>query len=590
MKSFFPTFFASCLGVFAAFAFCVIILIGMGISGMAKSDTYSDNSILQLKLEEFIPEKTDNVNQGSAIFGGATEALGLRRILNLVEAAAKDDKIKGIVIENNFVSVGQASLLSLMQGLTKFKESGKFIYSYADSHSQSSYLLCSVADSMFINPQGGVDLKGYGATVPFFKNMFDKIGVEMNIFYAGNFKSATEPYRLTEMSEFNKLQTRTFLEDMKSIMVEQIAKNRKLSPEKIETIIEGMEGRTGKKALENGLVDALFYKDQLDEFLRNKLGIKEGKKIKTVSLSKYNTLADINDGEEGKDKIAIIHAEGEIVYGSNDPGVISEKKYISMLTKIRNDKNIKAVILRVNSPGGNAFTSDVIWRELEKIKEAGKPIIASFGDYAASGGYYIAAGADRIVAQPNTLTGSIGVFMMFPNATKLFDDKLGINFDTVKTNEFATGFSPMINLSDKEKALLQESTLEIYDLFLDRVSKGRKLSLDSTKVIAQGRVWTGRAAQKIGLVDELGNLDDAIRIAAEKAGLQKYKTVDYPFIEDDFMTTIIKEIQKGKDNEDVMGLLSTKSERKLLDQYHQFKAIMKLQEPTTRLPYIFNFD
>jgi protease IV len=589
MKSFLPTFFASCLGVFAAFALCIFILIGIGMSGMSKSDTYSDNSILKLKLEEVIPEKTNNIDQGSAIFGTPTEAIGLRRILALLDAASKDKKIKGIVIENNFVSMGQASLLSLMEGLTKFKESGKFIYSYADSHSQSSYMLCSVADSMFINPQGGVDLKGYGASIPFLKNMLDKIGVEMNIFYAGNFKSATEPFRLTEMSDFNKLQTRTFLEDMKSIMVAQISKNRNVSPEKIESIMEGLEGRTAKKALENGLVDALFYKDQLDDFLRTKLGIKEGKKIKSITLSKYNLLAhDIK--EEGEDKIAIIHAEGEIMYGSDDRGIISEKKYLPMLTKIRNDKNIKAVVLRVNSPGGNAFTSDVIWRELEKIKESGKPVIASFGDYAASGGYYIAAGADRIVAQPNTLTGSIGVFMMFPNATKLLNDKIGINFDTVKTNEFATGFSPMINLSDKEKALLQESTLEIYDLFIDRVSKGRKLSVDSTKVIAQGRVWTGRAAQKIGLVDELGNLDDAIRIAAEKAGLEKYKTVDYPFLEDDFMTTIIREIQKGKGDEDVMGLFSTKEERRMFDQYKQFKAIMRLQEPTARLPYIFSFD
>lgn len=589
MKSFLPTFFASCLGVFAAFALCIFILIGIGMSGMSKSDTYSDNSILKLKLEEVIPEKTNNIDQGSAIFGTPTEAIGLRRILALLDAASKDKKIKGIVIENNFVSIGQASLLSLMEGLTKFKESGKFIYSYADSHSQSSYMLCSVADSMFINPQGGVDLKGYGASIPFLKNMLDKIGVEMNIFYAGNFKSATEPFRLTEMSDFNKLQTRTFLEDMKSIMVAQISKNRNVSPEKIETIMEGLEGRTAKKALENGLVDALFYKDQLDDFLRTKLGIKEGKKIKSITLSKYNLLAhDIK--EEGEDKIAIIHAEGEIIYGSDDRGIISEKKFLPMLTKIRNDKNIKAVVLRVNSPGGNAFTSDVIWRELEKIKESGKPVIASFGDYAASGGYYIAAGADRIVAQPNTLTGSIGVFMMFPNATKLLNDKIGINFDTVKTNEFATGFSPMINLSDKEKALLQESTLEIYDLFIDRVSKGRKLSVDSTKVIAQGRVWTGRAAQKIGLVDELGNLDDAIRIAAEKAGLEKYKTVDYPFLEDDFMTTIIREIQKGKGDEDVMGLFSTKEERRMFDQYKQFKAIMRLQEPTARLPYIFSFD
>lgn len=590
MKSFFPTFFASCLGVFAAFALCIFILIGISISSISQKESYGDNTILKLKLEEFIPEKSDNVNQQSVFFGGSSETIGLRRILTLLEAASEDKKIKGILIENNSIGVGQATVLSLMAGLQKFKESGKFIYTYADSHSQSSYLLCSVADSMFINPQGGVDLKGYGAAIPFFKNMLDKVGIEMNIFYAGNFKSATEPYRLNEMSDFNKLQTRTFLADMQEIMINKIAENRKLNPEKINNIMANLEGRTGKKALENGLVDALFYKDQLDDFLRQKLDIKEGKKLKMVSLSEYNTIADIDDKGKGKNKIAIIYAEGEIIYGSNEPGIISEKKYISMLTKIRNDKNIKAVVLRVNSPGGNAFTSDVIWRELEKIKEAGKPLIASFGDYAASGGYYIAAGADRIVAQPNTLTGSIGVYMMFPNATKLLNEKIGVNFDTIKTHEFATGFSPTNNLSEKEKALLQESTYEIYDLFIDRVSKGRKLSVDSTKVIAQGRVWTGKRAIEIGLVDELGGLDDAIAIAAEKAGLTDYKTVEYPFIEEDFIATIVREIQKGKGDEDVMGLFSTKEERIMLDQYQQFKAIIRLKEPNARLPFIFNFN
>lgn len=590
MKSFFTTFFASCLGVALAFVIGIFIVIGMAASGMSKSSSYTDNTILKLTLEDIIPEKSENVAQSSNIFSQAPDAIGLQKILDLLDAAAKDSKIKGILLENNGVATGQATLLSIMQGLEKFKESGKFIYSYADMHSQSSYLLCSVADSMFLNPQGGVDLRGYGASVPFLKGMLDKVGIEMNIFYAGNFKSATEPYRLTEMSEFNKIQTRAFLADMKDIMVEQIHKNRKLPVEDIHKIIAGMEGRTGKLALENKLVDALYYKDELDDFLRQKLDIKEGKKIKTITLSKYNTLADIEESSS-KDKIAIVYAEGEIVYGSDESGVVSEKKYLSMLQKIRNDKNIKAVVLRVNSPGGNAFTSDVIWRELEMIKKSGKPLIASFGDYAASGGYYIAAGADHIISQPNTLTGSIGVFMMFPDATKLINDKIGVRFDTVKTDEFAAGFTPVLKLSEKEKAILQESTLDIYDLFLDRVSKGRKLSIDSTKMIAQGRVWTGRAAQKIGLVDDLGNLNDAIKYAAKKAGLESYKTVEYPFIKEDFAATLIKEIQRSGNEEDVLtSMFSSKEERKLYDQWQQLKSIVKMKQPQSRLPYIFEWN
>ncbi len=591
MKNFFTAFLGSCLGIVAVFGLGILLLFAMGISGAMKQETYSKNTVLKLKLEDFIPEKTDNVSQNASLFSGAKESIGLRRILKLLDAAAKDNKISGILIENNSVGVGQATLLSLSDGLSRFKESGKFIYSYADNHSQSSYFLCSVADSMFLNPQGGVDLKGFGAAIPFFKNMLDKIGVDMNIFYAGNFKSATEPFRLTEMSEYNRLQTREFLTGMENIMLDRISANRKLPREKLIQVMAGLEGRTGKRALENKLVDQLMYKDELDELMIKKLGLKDNQKVKYLSLAKYDHMADV-ESEDGKDKIAIVHAEGEILYGSDEPGIISEKRYLGMLSKIRKDDKVKAVVLRVNSPGGNAMTSDMIWRELERIKEAGKPVIASFGDYAASGGYYIAAGADTIVAQPNTLTGSIGVFMMFPNATRLMNEKLGINFDTIKTHEFSTGFSPFNNLSEKEKALLQESTLDIYDLFIDRVSKGRKLSVDSTKAIAQGRVWTGKKAAEIGLVDVLGDLDDAIAIAAKKAGLDKYKVVEYPFMEKDLFSDIVREIQKSKGGEeDEMRFISLSAEeKKLLNYYQTVRSIIRCKEPNARLPFIFDFD
>ncbi len=595
MKSFFSTVFGSCLGVLLAIGLGFVIMISIaasavsGISGSGAS--YSDNTILRLDLENFIPEKSDNITQ-SISFSKMPDAIGLRDIQLLLEKAAKDPKIKGILIENNSVAVGQASLLSLMESLRAFKESGKFIYSYADNHSQSSYLLCSVADSMFLNPMGGVDLRGFGASIPFFKGMLDKVGVEMNIFYAGNFKSATEPFRLNEMSEFNKIQTRAFLKDMESVMVAEISKNRNISEEKLASIMTGMEGRTAKRSLDNGLVDALYYKDQLDDFLRSKLGVKEGKKIKTLGLSKYSSVTTVKETKSTtKNKIAILYAEGEIGYGSEEPGSIDDKRYLKALQKIRHDENVKAVVLRVNSPGGSAFTSEVIWREIERIKEAGKPVIASFGDYAASGGYYISAGADYIIAQPNTLTGSIGVFMMLPDATKLLNDKLGIRFDTIKTHELSTGFSPMLKLTNREKELLQESTLEIYDIFLERVSKGRKLSIDSTKEIAQGRVWTGRAALNIGLVDKLGDLNDAISIAAERAGLDDYKIAEYPYVEEEVFIKVMKEIQRGQggDNDESV-LFSTKEERKLLQMAKETKSMLKLKEPQMRLPYIFEWN
>lgn len=590
MKSFFPTFIAAFLGVIAAIALGFFIIILIGISGMSQKETISKGSVLKLTLEEFIPEKTDNVQSQPSLLTVPEKAIGLNRILTLISTAAKDDKIKGILLENNSVSYGQATILSLMDGLRDFKKSGKFIYSYAHSHSQSSYLLSSVADSMFLNPQGGVDLRGFGSSIPFFKSMLDKVGIEFNIFYAGNFKSATEPFRLDEMSDYNRTQTREFLTDMKNLMVENINKNRKkLSPEKLESIMATYEGRTAKKAMQNGLVDALFYEDELDDFLSKKLGLKEGKKIKYVNLSKYNRIADVEE-KDSDNKIAIVHAEGEIIYGTNEPGVISEKKYVDMLAKIRKDKSIKAVVLRVNSPGGNAFSSDLIWRELEQIKKAGKPVIASFGDYAASGGYYIACGADKIVSQPNTLTGSIGVFMMFPNATKLLNDKIGINFDTIKTHEFAAGFSPFNNLSEREKALLQESTLEIYDLFIDRVSRGRKLSVDSTKVIAQGRVWTGRKAKELGLVDELGDLNDALALAAKQAKIDSYSTSEYPYIKEDIFGEIMRQIMMGNEEEDTQARFTpTSEEKKYLDHFNQYRSIIRCKEPQARLPYIFDF-
>jgi protease-4 len=592
MKNFFTSLLGSCLGVFLAIIAGFVILAGIAMASIGLSDAteHVESPILKLRLEEFIPEKTDNVAKSAFLFEERDVPLGLRRILQLLDAAAADEKIKGIYIENNSVMLGQASILALMDGLKKFKESGKFIYSYADSHSQSSYLLCSVADTMFLNPQGGVDLKGYGTTIPFFKNMLDKVGVSMNIFYAGNFKSATEPFRLTEMSEFNRLQTRTFLEDMEDIMVTKIAENRELTVPKVDSIMSSLGGRTATRALDNGLVDVLSYKGDVEEFLKEKTGLNKTKKLTTVSLADYDKTADTENGPAGGDKIAIVHAEGEIVYGSSEPGVVSEKKYLTMLSKLRYDDKVKAVVLRVNSPGGSAFTSDAIWHEIEKIKQAGKPVVASFGDYAASGGYYIAAGADKIVAQPNTLTGSIGVFSIFPDASVLLNDKLGITFDTIKTHPLAVGFSPVMPLSTQEKALLQESVLEIYDLFVKRVSEGRKLSVDSTKVIAQGRVWTGRKAKEIGLVDELGGLDEAIKLAATMAKMDKYKIVEYPRVEEDVLGQLIREIQRGTDDESAGTFFSTAEEKKLWQKFHELKAIMRMKEPNARLPYIFEFN
>ncbi|MEZ4911331.1 MAG: signal peptide peptidase SppA [Saprospiraceae bacterium] len=584
MKNFFPALLGSCLGIFLALVIGILILMGIGFSGMTGKNKLTENTILKVKLDESIPEKTGNIAVGTPLIDDMPNGLGLNTIKKLISHAASDNKIKGILIETSDVGIGQAGILSLRTAIEEFKKSGKFVYAYSDIYGQSAYFLGSVSDSVFINPNGMVDMRGYGTMIPYMKNMLDKIGVSMNVFYAGNFKSATEPYRFTEMSDYNKIQTRAFLDDMKDILVTEIARNRKLTYEEVNKAISDFAGRSAKSALSSKLVDGIMYKDEFEQFLKHKVGIDSTKKLKVVELSGYQSQAKISESE-GTDKIAIVHAEGEIVYGTSENGQIGEKKYLSTLEKIKNDKKIKAVVLRVNSPGGSSITSDQIWRAIENIKASGKPVVASFGDYAASGGYYIAAGTDYIVSQPNTLTGSIGAFMMFPDASKLMKEKIGINFDTLKTHPFAASFTPFNTLTEAEKNLLQESTLDIYNTFVERVANGRKLSIDSTKEIAQGRVWTGRKAKEIGLVDEIGDIDVAIAKAASLAKTDSYKTVEYPIIEDDFMTTLFKEIKKSEEDKNTKIL--TSEETKLFQQYKEIRNLLKINEPVVRLPYLF---
>ncbi|MFZ1704178.1 MAG: signal peptide peptidase SppA [Saprospiraceae bacterium] len=588
-STFTPSLLGSCLGVIVSFALIGLIIALAVMNGSKGESTYvKSNSILHLKLEGLVPEKTGNTADQNAFFSSGEEAIGLNRLCNIIEYASKDDKIKGIFLENSSISMGQATLLALSNQLVKFKESGKFIYSYSDAHSQSSYFLCSVADSMYLNPRGMVDLRGYGSMIPFFKSTLDKLGVKMEVFYAGDFKSASEPFRLDKMSDSNRLQIKEFLKDMKSILSETIYKHREISAEKLEVIMNEYLGRSAQRSLDNKLVDVLCQKSEFDEMLKKKMGVKDDKSVNLVSLSSYNKTVKVKE-KDVDESIAIVYAEGEIAYGDDMKGVITKNKYSKIFNKILHDENIKAVVLRVNSPGGDAFTSEVIWDYVEKIKAKGIPVIASYGDYAASGGYYISCNADHIIAQPNTLTGSIGVFAMFPNVQDLTENKLGINFDTVKTNDFAVALSPFQDLSEREKNLMQESVLEIYDLFVERVSKGRKLSLDSTKVIARGRVWTGSKAKEIGLVDELGGMDEALKKAKELANIEEYKIVEYPSIKTDFFSEILREIEKGQE-EEMMQLYTTPEQRKIYQFIQNTRYIIDTKRIQARLPFLPDFN
>ena len=588
MSQFIKNVAAATLGVFVAFVLMFLFFVVLMGSMADSKPIVSKNTVLELDFSSAIPEITGNIETSGFDYSNVG-SLGLNTITQLIDKAAKDEKVKGLLIKSSSVGGGQATIASIRESLMEFKESGKFIYAYSDFYSQSAYYLSSVADSVYLNPLGAIDIKGFSTFVPFFKSALDNAGISMNVFYAGNFKSATEPYRRDEMSEENKIQTKEFLESMVEHYKDAIAKSRNLSVDDVDQIMVDYKGKNAKSSLSAGLVDKLAYWDEVEAAISRKLELKKDKDINFKNLNEYNDAVTLRYGKsKSKDKVAVVYAEGTITYGTNTKGSISEDRYLKIFKDLEKDKDVKAVVLRINSPGGNSLTSDIIWRGVENLKKAGKPVIASFGDYAASGGYYIAAGADTIVSAPNTLTGSIGVFMMFPNATKLFNEKLGISFDEVKTHPMAVGLTPVKNLSDSEKTLLQESTIEIYDTFLKRVADGRHMSVDEVHEVAQGRVWTGTKAKELGLVDKIGNINDAIKIAASAANISEYKIKSFPEMEESFIDQLIKGFASAEDLNAQIGI--NNNDLKLLKEYREIKSLLLDRSPQARLPYILKFD
>ncbi|MDF1694457.1 MAG: signal peptide peptidase SppA [Saprospiraceae bacterium] len=588
MNQFFKTLIAATLGVFVAlFLMFMFFVVFLGSMADTKPQI-SKNTVLDLNLSAQIPEITGNVNTSGLDFE-KVDLLGLNTITQLIDHAAKDKKVSGILIRNNSVGGGMATQTKIRESILNFKKSGKFVYSYADYYSQSAYYLGSSADSIFLNPLGMVDVKGFAAFIPFFKSALDKVGISMNIFYAGNFKSATEPYRRDEMSDENRIQTKEFLDSMMENFKNAISESRNLSLVEVDQIMTEYKGKSAKSSLESGLVDDLLYWDEIESIIKNRLGLEMKKKIKFKTLKEYNAAVTLRYGKsKSSDKIAVVYAEGTITYGTKNKGSISEDQYLEIFNKLQYDDDVKAVVLRVNSPGGNSLTSDIIWRGVENLKSAGKPVVASFGDYAASGGYYIAAGADSIVSAPNTLTGSIGVFMMFPNATNLANEKLGISFDEVKTHPMAVGFTPLKDLTDQEKEILQQGTLDTYDTFLNRVAEGRGMTVEEVHEVAQGRVWTGTKAKELGLVDVLGDIEDAIEIAAQMVNIEEYKIKSFPQIEESFIDQLVKGFAASENMNAKLGIHD--SELKLIKEYREFKSLLLDRTPQARLPFIIQVD
>lgn len=583
MRQFFKFLFASCLGTILAFAAIFFILFAIGSSFSSKDTSIGRDGILMIELDRVVPEKTDNVEQDPFDFE-AKRAVGVHHICELIDKARTDKDIKGIVYKTSFsTSGGMVKHSKIRAALESFKDSSdKFVYTYGDIFNNNSYLIASASDSIFINPNGMLEINGYGAMLPFFKEMLDNIGVKMNVFYAGDYKSATEPFRRTEMSPQNREQTREYLSDNFELYIDEVCASRKISEEQLLSLINELEFDNIETAISLGLIDSKMYWYEFEDMLREKLGKAKAKELNYVDISEYASKKYISKGTSDN-RVAVIYAEGDVVYDSDQRGVISEVKYHKIFDKIRKDKKIKAVVLRVNSPGGSAFSSDVIWREMEALKAQGLPVIASFGDYAASGGYYIAAGADTIVSHPKTLTGSIGVFSMLPEVSELFNDKLGIQFDTVKTSPHALAITPFYSLQDEEKESLQKWTDQLYRKFLGIVAEGRGMSVEAVHEVAQGRVWTGQRALEKGLVDVLGDLDDAIAIAADKAGLgEDFKVVDYPVIKKEPWEQIIEDLSKMEE----VKLRQPSVEEQVLDKFNHVKAMAKYREPMARLPYI----
>jgi len=530
MNSFFKNILSSCLGVFIAFIILGVvgfsILGGLAASG-SQSKSVSANSVLHLTFDEQIPEKTDNISSGGFDIK-MKSTLGLHDIKRAIEKAKADKKIKGILLEPKFRGIGKSTAAVLRRSLMDFKESGKFVYAMSDVMTQDGYYMASVADSVYLNPTGGIDFRGFSAAMPFMKDMLDRLGVKMQVIYAGKFKSATEPLRRNNISPENRLQINEYLDDRYNLFVSDIAESRNLKVADVKKVADEFLIRKPIDAINYGFVDHLKYRDEVYSSIQNYLGQDEKASPNLVKLSDYFNPKVDRKGQSAKDKIAIVYAEGNIVDNSEEQGVIDGETYSKILRDIRKDKAIKAIVLRVNSGGGSVIASDKIRREILVCKEQGIPVVISMGDFAASGGYYIAADGDAVFAEPTTLTGSIGVFGVIPSFQKMMADKLGVRFDTVNTGRYSNAVTPFFDMNDQEFNIIQQMVDGTYDDFLGIVAQGRDMTKEEVNEIAQGRVWTGKKALELGLVDELGNMDDALAKAAELAGVQSYKTREWP--------------------------------------------------------------
>ena len=525
--NFFKAFFASCLGTLVALALLVFICIGMVavLSGDGEV-AIGDNSVLHLKLEAPITELEVEDPLAEIFPGAGDQSLGLLQLKETIEYAKTDSKIKGIFLNTSYVRTGMASIQELRDALIDFKASGKWVIAYADSYSEGAYYLASAADKIYMYPEGDLEFNGLATDVTFFKKLFDKLEIKPEIFRVGDFKSAVEPFLREDLSDENKLQLNSILGSINGQMLHDISDARKIPYEKLKELSDKMVVRNAALAISNGLLDSLYYDDQMKDELRSRLGIDKKKTVPLVRYSKYKKSFSVKSSS--KNEIAVIVADGEIIPGKADQGQVGAVTIVEQVRKARNNDNVKAIVLRVNSPGGVFQAGDMMWREIALAAKK-KPVIASMSDYAASGGYYLAMACDTIVARPSTITGSIGVFAVLFDLSKFMDNKLGITSEEVKTGEIGELFTVSRSLTEVEKGILQKQTDDVYETFTRKAAEGRSMDIADLKKIASGRVWTGSQAKDNGLADVLGGFDDAVKIAASQAGVgADYKLRYYP--------------------------------------------------------------
>jgi protease-4 len=584
MKNFLKYTLATITGIIiTSILFFVVMLASLSalVASGDKAVSIKDNTVLVLKAGITIPDRgNQNPLAGFDLFDMTlTSTPGLNEILQNIEKATYDKKVRGILIENGLLPSGWATTEEIRNALENFRMKGKFVISYSDYVlTQECYYLSTAADKIYINPGSMIDFKGLSSEVMFYKKALEKIGVEVQVTRHGKFKGAVEPFLLDKLSDENRAQIKDYAGSIWNHVIDDISKSRGITVQQLNVLADNLAGNIASKALEAKLVDGLMYRDQLIDTLKSLSGTSADKELELVSMFKYTKVPDPNKTFSVKNRISVIYAEGNIVTGKGNDNNIGGNYYADVIRKERKDTSVKAIVLRVNSPGGAAIAADIMWRELELASKV-KPVVVSMGNYAASGGYFISAPATKIYADPTTISGSIGVFGLIPNAGKLLEQKLGLSTEIVSTNknsEFPSIYRPM---NSYEKEMMQLSIEQIYSDFVNKVAAGRKLTYQSVDSIGQGRVWSGTSALKVNLVDEMGGLEAAIKGAAELAGIEKYSIRELPVIEDPY-TKILSQLG----GEIRMNILK-KELGESVKYYNMVQELKDLSGIQARLPY-----